>query len=214
MEKLEKIIDEEKSHNISYIVIGCNQEGYLDSCFSSIKTQNPAPFEIIYVDSSTDNSMKIARKYTPHVYFVEKKGPNPARNYGASKAKGDFLVFIDGNDELDPDAAKEINKAINEGIRVGPLSWATKIFSLREMLIDAVLNQFNYKGWYSCFVEKSLFEKVGGFEENIEGADDLATIGFALKGISPSKRIKARVYVNKDPFYKQGFVRRLFEWLK
>lgn len=212
MKRLEKIAEE--GHRISYIVIGCNQAGYLDSCLYSIRSQNPPPFEIIYVDSSADNSIEIAGKYTCHTYYMEKRGPNPARNYGASKARGDFLVFIDGNDELGLDAAIEIDKAIKAGIMVGPLSWATKVFSLRDMLIDAVLNQFNYKGWPSCFVEKSLFEKAGGFEENVERADDLATLGSALRGIFPARRIKAMVYANKDQFYKKGFVRRLFDWLK
>jgi glycosyltransferase involved in cell wall biosynthesis len=206
MEKLE--------HKISYIIIGCNQAEYLDNCLSSISNQTPPPFEIIYVDSSTDDSMKVAGRYTPNVYFIEKCGANPARNYGASKATGDFLVFVDADNELSEKAAEEINKEIKSGLRVGPLSWASRRFSLREVVVDVVLNRFAYKAWPACLVEKELFERAGGFQENYAGINDIATIGLRLRHISPAKRMKAGLYTNKDPFYEKGFWKRLAEWLK
>jgi len=63
--------------------------------------------EIILIDDgSVDDSIKVLKSLIhPRVHVFSKKngGPSSARNYGISKAKGDYLLFIDSDDEVAPD---------------------------------------------------------------------------------------------------------------
>lgn len=94
---------------VSIIVTIYNIEQYLDKCLQSlIKTgQNVA--EIICVDDgSTDNSSSIVceyRKKDSRIIGIHKEngGISSARNKGIQIASGDFLMFVDGDDYIEPD---------------------------------------------------------------------------------------------------------------
>ena len=94
---------------ISFIAIGKNEGWKLNRClesiFLTIKLNSINKFEIIYVDSkSEDNSIEIARKFNKIKIFsiIGKCNAAIARNIGAKEAKGDFFVFIDGDMEIMP----------------------------------------------------------------------------------------------------------------
>ena len=73
---------------VSVIVPTKNSEQFLEKCLDSIKKQTYKRVEIIVVDNnSTDNTKKIARKFTNKVF---NKGPERSAqmNFGAKKAKG------------------------------------------------------------------------------------------------------------------------------
>jgi glycosyltransferase involved in cell wall biosynthesis len=94
---------------ISFIVIGKNEEKYLEKCISSInKTiilNKLIESEIIYIDSdSIDNSINIVKSFQNiNVYKISgNTNAALARNVGVEKSKGDILVFMDGDMELIP----------------------------------------------------------------------------------------------------------------
>ncbi len=70
--------------------------------------------EIILIDdNSTDKTAKIAESYNAHVY--EKSLHNDfaeLRNFALSKAKGDWILFVDADEEVSRELAKEIKDAI------------------------------------------------------------------------------------------------------
>ena len=87
--------------NISIIIPVYNVETYLADCLDSILAQTFESFEVILVDDgSTDGSPAIAQKYADahseqiRYYRKENGGPGLARNFGISKAKGDYLMFV------------------------------------------------------------------------------------------------------------------------
>ncbi len=89
------------------IIIPCyNQGRYLPDAFSSIENLNYPNTETILVDDgSTDNTADIAHSYPWVKYFYQhNKGLPAARNAGFSLSKGEFLVFLDADDWLYPDA--------------------------------------------------------------------------------------------------------------
>lgn len=106
-----------KNISISVIVPVYNKEQFINKCLGSIKKQDiTLSFEVIIIDDgSTDNSSKIiktfCRKDKRFRYYYEKnQGVSSARNYGIEKANGKCLVFIDGDDYLDPDYLKKLYK--------------------------------------------------------------------------------------------------------
>ena len=91
---------------VSVIVIGRNEGTRLEACFKSIeKACQFLSHEIIYVDSaSTDNSLLVAAAYAS-CYVVKDPSPTPGlgRYIGTEVAKGDWLLFLDGDMQLEQD---------------------------------------------------------------------------------------------------------------
>src|SRR3989338_9740712 len=101
---------------LSIIIPAHNEENYVAACLQSIKQQPFSEYEIIVVcDSCTDKTLTIAKKYTKKVFEIKKKNVSAERNYGANKAKGDILVFLDADNTIAPNLLAEIQKTIKNG---------------------------------------------------------------------------------------------------
>jgi glycosyltransferase involved in cell wall biosynthesis len=93
---------------LSIVVIGRNEGHRLAACLESIRAVPQGDFatEIIYVDSdSTDGSQELAAGMGAHVIRVKPERPSAAlgRNAGWRAAKGQFVLFLDGDTLLHPD---------------------------------------------------------------------------------------------------------------
>lgn len=90
--------------DISIIVPIYNVEEYLEECLNSLKNQTKNNIEVIMVDDdSPDSSADIAKDFEQkypnfHYYHKENNGLGCARNYGAKKAKGKYIAFMDSDD--------------------------------------------------------------------------------------------------------------------
>ena len=90
----------------SVIIPVYNVEKYIDRCLKSIISQNYDDLEIIVIDNgSTDSSGIICDTYASEysnisVYHIENHGVGSARNFGLSKARGEFIYFVDSDDYL------------------------------------------------------------------------------------------------------------------
>ena len=94
---------------ISVIVPVYNTVDLLQRCVDSIRRQTYRNLEIILVDDgSTDNSGALAEKFALEdrrirVFHKENGGSSSARNLGISKARGDFIGFVDSDDYIEPE---------------------------------------------------------------------------------------------------------------
>lgn len=93
---------------ISIIIPVYNGEKFINRCFESIYAQTEKEYEIIAVDDgSTDSSLEILKSHEGDrvkVIHTENGGVCHARNTGLENAKGEYLTFVDVDDELRPDA--------------------------------------------------------------------------------------------------------------
>lgn len=96
---------------VSIIIPIYKVEDYINKCLESVLSQSYRNLEVILVDdASPDNSLQIARRTIDHlgnpdiniVYITHKKnrGLSAARNTGIAAATGDYLYFLDSDDEL------------------------------------------------------------------------------------------------------------------
>ncbi len=91
---------------ISIIVPMYNVENYIMQCINSIIEQSYKNIEIILIDDgSPDNSGIIADEYSLkdkriNVIHTKNKGVSTARNLGITESKGEYIVFVDGDDFL------------------------------------------------------------------------------------------------------------------
>ena len=89
---------------ISIIIPLYNKERSIRQCIMSVLNQLYADTEIIVVDDgSTDNGAVVVESITDDRLILFKQinsGPGAARNTGATHAKGEWIVFLDADDEL------------------------------------------------------------------------------------------------------------------
>lgn len=109
---------------ISVIIPVYNGEKYIDNCLRSVLSQKNADFEVILVnDGSTDRTDELCRKwrkkYANLIYFTQNnQGQGSARNYGVTHARGQWLVFLDADDEMCPDAMEAMEKAVSDNLDI------------------------------------------------------------------------------------------------
>ena len=98
---------------ITVIIPVFNKEKYLQKCLDSVINQTYSNLEIILInDASKDNSLKICKDYASKddriklICNKRNKGVSYTRNKGLEIAKGDYISFIDADDEIEKDTYK------------------------------------------------------------------------------------------------------------
>lgn len=99
---------------VSVVVPVYRVEKYLDKCVSSICAQTFADFELILVDDgSPDNCPPLCDAWAqkdPRIRVIHQKngGLSAARNAGIEAALGQYLLFIDSDDYIEPDMLRQL----------------------------------------------------------------------------------------------------------
>lgn len=175
------------------VVIPCyGQAHFLGEAIESVLAQTYPHLEIVVVDDeSMDNASQIASRY-PGVRCVRERnsGMAGARNVGIRSTNGDYLVFLDADDRLLPDAIevglRELEKHPECACAIGayrrtahdgqPLNTHAQPPVQHDQY--AQLMRDNWAGFPArAIYRRSLFEHVRGFEVELDAAADF---GFNL----------------------------------
>ena len=103
---------EKKEILVSIIVPVYGTEAYLPACIDSIRCQSHPNLQIILVDDqSPDGCPEICDRYARMderimVIHQKNKGVSGARNTGLERASGDYIMFVDSDDKIYPDAVE------------------------------------------------------------------------------------------------------------
>ena len=166
---------------LSIIIPTYNEEEYLPILLESIRKQNFKDYEIIIADSnSTDKTRQIAEEYGCKI--VEGGMPAVGRNAGAKVAEGEYLLFLDSDLKLTDDYLRDVlyefrMERLGIGItQMTPLSEKTEDKILHDMANLFMITVENIKphgaGCYGIIVKRSLHEKCGGFNEDLNFGED------------------------------------------
>jgi glycosyltransferase involved in cell wall biosynthesis len=185
---------------VSVIITTKNEQSVIQRLLESITTQTYHPIEIIVVDNkSIDKTRTIAKKFTKHVYTA---GPERSaqRNYGAKKANGAFLFFLDADMELSKNVVAQSVKVITKSAKIGmvivpEISIAQKYWEKVKAFERSFYNEGGDEQIDAArFFKREIFALVGGYDENITGPEDWdLPEQIRLKGYK-SARIKAWIY--------------------
>src|SRR5215217_7762241 len=98
--------DEAKVPLVTVVIPCYNQAHFLKEAIESVLKQSYAHYEIVVVDDgSTDETSEVASSYEGvRLIRQENRGLAEARNTGIKHSEGDFLVFLDADDRLLPEA--------------------------------------------------------------------------------------------------------------
>jgi len=105
---------------ISIVIPIYNKEAYIESCMESLLRQDFDGFEIVAVDDgSTDRSGEICDRIALtdqriRVFHQPNGGVTAARRFGVEQAQGRYIMFVDSDDELLPQALQTMYKTIEE----------------------------------------------------------------------------------------------------
>ena len=104
----------------SVCIANYNGMDYVDACLKSVTGQDfSLPVEIIvHDDASTDGSVELIRQNYPQVKIIiskENVGFCISNNRMAEQARGEYLLFLNNDAELFPDALKSLHDEAQEG---------------------------------------------------------------------------------------------------
>lgn len=177
---------------ISIIIPVYNSEKGIDDTLNSIINQSyfkneSNKVEVIVVDNnSNDNTFKIAKSYQNEFIKVYKQteiqGSYASRNYGASKASGNFFLFIDADITLSNSALnliffhlnrQQIHYAgLNVKMKLSSLSLSSRMNFLRGFDIENSIRKHHYTPTCALLISRKVFEDVKGFNNSLESGGD------------------------------------------
>lgn len=105
---------------ISIAVPVYNVGKYLEKCLDSLCRQSYSEIEILlFDDGSADNSLALCRKAEKkdrriRVWELQHSGVASVRNFAVAQAKGDYLVFVDADDFVEPNYVEVLYAAVRE----------------------------------------------------------------------------------------------------
>lgn len=147
----------------SIIVPVYNSEKTLKRCLDSILSQSYKHFEVIIVnDGSTDNSGYICDYYClrdDRLKCIHKvnEGVSYARNLGISKAKGDFLCFIDADDEYDSSMLKILYDSVQNNYCDIVIFGIKKLYTRNEEIVKIESDRCNKGEWTTkCDIKENI----------------------------------------------------------
>jgi len=207
---------------LSIIIPTLNEEKHLPILLNSIEKQDFDNYEIIIADAgSKDKTLEIAKKHNCKIV----KGGSPAegRNNGAKAAKkGGLLLFLDA-DVILPE--KTFRKVLKEFER-RKLKIATFFLFPSE---KGKLSNFLFTFFYNIpifffekvlphaamgiLVEKKLFKKLKGFDEEIKLAEDHDLARRASKLAKYGILKSGKLYVSDRRFKKEGWIKTYSKYL-
>ena len=165
---------------VSVIIPVYNGEVFLAEAVESIRRQEYGPLEIIIVDDgSTDNTGKIAQDLKGDIryFYQDNRGPGAARNKGLEMAMGDIIGFLDA-DDLWPAGKVELQLMLLADNTSAEIVLGRK---QRMLLTGAVEGKPEFREYREpmvalslgcCLFKKSVFDKVGYFDETLFHCDD------------------------------------------
>jgi len=183
-----------KTPLVSIVIIAYNEEKFIARLLESVRKQDYQKFEVIIVDdSSTDRTVEIAKGYQDllPLRIVQKdiRGISRSRNYGASFASGEVILFLDG-DVVIPHKFISDNLAafIEQQLSIAGVDFTVfsknKIDKLIIPLYRAwlkIVQYFNPRGiGFSLFVHRELHQKVL-FDESVIMSEDFDYVKRAVK---------------------------------
>ena len=159
----------ENKNLISIILPAYNSEKIIEEAINSVLTQTYENFELIIIDNgSKDNTFEICNKFkNEKIKYIklEEANVSNARNVGITNAVGEYITFIDSDDEFVENFLQtmilEIQKTNSDLVTCG----FSELYSKKNVLLNfdevqKIKNTLNSKDYLEILKEKYLFNEL------------------------------------------------------
>jgi len=212
----------------SVIIPTLNEEKFLPKLLTDLKNQNEKNFEVIIVDGASDDRTKEVAEQDwqiPIRFFeIKERNVSSQRNFGAKKASGEYLIFLDADCRIYKNFTQKLEKIINKkkGLIFIPSLTPEKkspqmdlIFKLINFFIEisqSLTKPFSAGG--SLIIEKIFFDKIEGFDEKTYLAEDHNLIYKAsLWGVKTKFLPQIKVKFSLRRLRKEGELKLIYKYL-
>lgn len=218
---------------VSVIIPYYNRETMLLRALKSVKSQTFTDFEIILIDDgSTDKSHKIVDDFINENLHINIKniyqrnmGPSIARNNGIKRAEGEYIAFLDSDDEWLPEKLS-IQIALMEKCDIDLLGCnyyliknnrVNEFIFIHDKLKQITFKRLLTKHYYATpcvVVRKEVFEDVGYFPENQHYMEDSYIFTSIARKYKTYMISDFLVNIYKLPYGEDGLSSNLWEMEK
>lgn len=159
------------------VIVSCyNQGRTIEEAIDSALSQTRIPAEVILIDDGTTDIFtiqKIAALRRPNLraVHIENRGTAGARNYGARLTSSDYLVFLDGDDILERTYLEKAGALLDARPELGVIACTLRAFEGADYVWTPP--PFNFVDGFArgtppvtSMIRRSVFDSVGGFDEN------------------------------------------------
>lgn len=215
----------------SLVIPVYNRPQEVDELLESLTKQTFKNFEVILVeDGSQVTCEEIANKYKAEpgirYFFKDNSGPGLSRNYGAERATGDYIIFLDSDCVIPEHYLREVDHALASGYSdaFGGPDKAHASFTNLQKAINYAMTSFLTTGGirggkkrldvfyprsFNMGYSKEVFNKTGGFSSMRFGEDIDMSLRILSNGFKTMLIDKAFVWHKRrtkfKSFYKQVF---------
>jgi len=169
---------------VSVVVPAHDAEATVSGALRSVLAQTRAADEIVVVDDgSSDATATVVRDLEGagpvRLLSQPQGGPSSARNAGVAASSGDWVAFLDADDEWHPEKLEHQVRAVSDGVVLVATDWA------REHVVEPVpepvptsqiattqillLNRFQTS---TVLLRRQAFDAAGGFDPALDGVED------------------------------------------
>lgn len=199
---------------ISIIIPTLNESTTIGTNLLQLSLIKSPEDEVIVVDGeSNDNTSDVVKTY-PCVTLIksDKTGRSAQMNYGAAKARGDYLLFLHADTKIDEEAIRKLRM---ESDKKTPWGWFNirldsekRIYRILETLARwRTMMVSEPLGDHGIFVRRDIFEEAGGYPD-VGLMEDVELVR-KLKDFGEGKRIEHYVLTSVRRFEKQGITKTL-----
>ena len=176
---------------VSVVVPSYNKADYIAETIDSVLGQRGVKVEVIVVDdASTDHTLEVLEGYGQRIRLQRiggNSGAAHARNVGASVSRGDYLMFLDADDLINPETLDSLVRALDGRTdRFAACPWQRIRLQDGEWVVYSPEKPLDPPGgdpvaawlgnWYipPCAIlwPRQLFEDSGGWDEELAAVDD------------------------------------------
>ncbi len=172
---------------ISVIIPTYNRKHLISRAIKSVINQSFKPFEIIIVDDgSDDGTYEFIIQFFPEiqVFRQSNNGVSSARNLGIKNAKGNWIAFLDSDDEWFSKKLELQKKAIDHSDKY-LISHTNEIWIRNGVRVNQMKKHQKYGGYIfeksldicrispsSVLINRKIFEDIGKFDETLKICED------------------------------------------
>lgn len=180
--------DDRPPVSVTVLIPAYNAAGTIRATLSSLLAQGfEEPYEIIVVDSSSDETPRVIADEFPTVYLIhrdQQTDPGTARNLGIVQARGEIIACIDADCIAPSDWLRRMVAAQRAGHEVvggtiengnpdSLVAWAGYLGEFREWLPVGQARLVNHVPTCNISYHRSIFTRFGGFPTRFYPQEDL-----------------------------------------